>query len=109
MIKLRSWLVVPGAPSRATIDTNQRALIRSKRNDLRIFFADPPTLVVVSARSALEAHKSFRAIHGFPRRGIGHINNVGIIRGHSDAHGARPTPADAVVVVYFRPGLSAVV
>src|ERR1700730_2889721 len=109
VIKLGTWLVVPGAPRRATIDADNRALIRSERYDLRVFFADPPTLVVIAARSALEAHKSFRAIRRFPRRGVGDVNGVGIIRGHSDSHGARPAAADTVVGVYFRPGLSPVV
>ena len=59
MVKLSAWLVVPGAPSRAAVDADNRALVRGKRNDLRIFFADPPTLVVVAARSALETHETF--------------------------------------------------
>ena len=109
VIKLGSWLVVPRAPRGAAIDADNRALISSQRNDLRIFFADPPTLVVVAARSALEAHKSFPAIRGFPRRGIGHINDIWIIGSYRNSHGARPTPADAVIRTYLRPGLPAIV
>src|ERR1700693_3166247 len=109
MIKLRSGLVVPGAPGRATIDADNRALVSGERNDLRTFFADPPTLVVIAAGSALEAHKSFRTIRGFPRRSVGHVDDVGIIRSHSDSHSPRPAAADAVVGAYLGPRLSAVV
>src|ERR1700722_18379061 len=109
MIKLGSWLVVPGTPRCAAIDAYNCALIRGQRNDLRIFSADPPTMVVIAAASAPEPPKRFRAPRRFPRRGIGHINDVGIIRRHSDSHRARSTAADPVIVIDFRPGFAAVI
>src|SRR6266581_4765070 len=62
VIELRRWLVVPSAPGRAAIDADHRALIACERDNLRVFPADPDALVIVPARSALEAYKCFPAV-----------------------------------------------
>src|SRR5207302_10512469 len=50
VIELRARLVVPGAPALAAVDSDDRSLIRSDENCLRVVGIDPHAMVVVAAR-----------------------------------------------------------
>src|SRR5581483_2644548 len=54
VVELRRGLVVPGAPGRATIDAERRALVAAEKNDFWIGWVDPDAVIVVASRSAFD-------------------------------------------------------
>ncbi len=52
VIKLRSRLVVPGAPRLAAVHRDQRALIGDEKNDVGMVRINPQVLIIVAARCA---------------------------------------------------------
>src|SRR6185369_16129733 len=64
MVELRGWLVVPGAPGLAAVNTDHTSLVGRQQHDLRILRIDPEGVVIVSARRTFECRPRFAAISG---------------------------------------------
>src|SRR5580658_4951420 len=80
MIKLRGWLVVPGAPRFPAVDGHERSLIANKQNDVRIIGIDPHILIVVAAGSTAKTRPSFPAIRRFHRHRARAIDDIWVFR-----------------------------
>ena len=80
VIKLRSRLVIPGAPALPAIDGHDRALIAAEQNDVWVFGIDPDVLVIVTARCAAPAVPCFAAIDRFPANDACGVNCSRIFR-----------------------------
>src|SRR5436309_4483289 len=109
VIELRGGLVVPRAPGGATVDGDHRALVGGERNDLGIFGIDPDALVIVAARRTFKTDEGFASVAGFPGGGVRHIDEIRIVGGNGDAHGARSAATDATVGVYELPRFAGVI
>src|SRR5215471_8304808 len=62
VIELRGGLVVPGAPSLASIHAHAHALIAAKEQSLGIGRVDPESVIVIASGSALDGLKGLAAI-----------------------------------------------
>src|SRR5579863_9908573 len=80
VIKLGSWLVVPGTPGSAAIDGHEGTLIADEQDDVAVVGIDPEILVVVATRGAAEGGPGLSAIGGAHADGAGDINQIRIFR-----------------------------
>src|SRR6185369_14854102 len=62
VIKLRSWLVVPGTPGFSAIHSDRSSLIGRCQNDLRVIGIYPERVVIIAAWCALYRDKGFSAV-----------------------------------------------
>src|SRR2546421_10849003 len=62
VIKLRGWLVVPGAPGLAAVHGKSRALIDAEKHDLRVLRIDPDAVVVIPSGRAFDGSEGVAAI-----------------------------------------------
>src|SRR5437763_2345291 len=79
VIKLRSRLVVPGAPGCCAVDAHDRALVTGDNHSLWIVRIDPELVIVVTTRRALDGCPLFTGIGRTIDRRVHHINDVRVL------------------------------
>src|SRR5207248_5252378 len=79
VIQLRSRLVIPRAPAFAAVDSDDRALVRSEKNDVGIIGIDPNVLIIVTAGRAAPALPRFAAVRRFPTNYARRVDNLWIL------------------------------
>src|SRR3954451_16775264 len=109
VIKLSSWLVVPGTPGASAVDRDRGALVDAKQDDVGIFRIDPDGVVVVAARRAFPRDKGFSGVSGLVSGRVRHVNSVLVLGRNANPCEVRPASPDPVFSVNARPALPGVV
>src|SRR5439155_7588009 len=78
VIQLRSWLVIPRAPTLASIHSDDRALVRTEKNNVGIARNDPNILIDVPAGCAAPAFPGLTADRRFPTNHAGRVTDLRI-------------------------------
>src|SRR5947208_15719095 len=79
MVQLRRRLVIPRAPGLAAVHSDDRALIRTQKNDVGIVGIDPNVLIIVPAGRAAPALPRFAAVRRFPTNYTRRVDNLWIL------------------------------
>src|SRR5438477_12752683 len=111
MIQLRRWLVIPRAPGLAAVHSDDRALIRTQKNDIGIIWIDPNVLIIVAAWRAAPALPCFAAVRRFPTNNARRVHDLWIFRiepHHREIAAADSKPRPQIVG-RAAPGFAAVV
>src|ERR1035437_5025535 len=109
MVKRGRRLIEPRAPSEPVVHRDHRALVRHQQLDVRIVRVNPIALVIVTARRAAMRGPRLSRVHRLPCDGVGHIEDVRILRIDRDCGLVVGLPRDAVVRVDHIPVLACVV
>ena len=109
VIKLSSWLVVPGTPGASAVDRDRGALVDAKQDDVGIFRIDPDGVVVVAARRAFPRDKVFSAVSGLVGGRVRYINGVLVFWRNANPCEVRPASPDPVFIIDACPALPGIV
>ena len=103
VVELSGGLVVPTAPSLATIDGERCSLVDTQQDDLGIFRVDPDAVVIVTPRSALDGGPGLSTIHRTVKAGVDGIDPVPVHGVHPDLSEIVTATMDASFFVHQDP------
>src|SRR5258708_4487451 len=109
VVKLAGGLVEPGAPCFAGVAGDDCALVATHNHAQRLIGIDPQSVIIVAAGRAFPGVESGSAVGGLVRRGVRHINRVGIFWIDAEFTEVPAALPDAAVVRDTLPVLRAVV
>ena len=78
VVELRRGLVVPGAPCRGAVETDDGALVGPENHARRIVGRDPQAVVVVAPRRAFDGVEGLSPVPRAVERSIADVNRVGV-------------------------------
>src|SRR4029079_13814269 len=76
VVELGGRLVVPGTPSFAAVDSDDRSLVGRDEENVRIVRADPDSVIIVAAWRALEAGESLAGVGRTVESHVGDVDDV---------------------------------
>ena len=98
VIELRGRLVVPGAPGLRAVDGHDRALVAGDGDARGIVGRDPHLVIVVAAGRRLDRRApGAPAVGRLVDAGVGHVDDVGVLRIDGDLGEVPAAPPDARV------------
>src|SRR5437762_8389162 len=79
VVQLGGRLVIPRAPTLASVHSDDRALVRTEKNDVGIIRIDPNVLIIVATGCAAPAVPGFAAVRRFPTNHTRRVHDLRIL------------------------------